>query len=57
MATQRHRWLTMPDSRAAKRSAKLVAYVRDQALADLAANEPAAFTSLVDKAKAALTAA
>ena len=26
-------------------------------LSDLAANEPAAFTSLVDKAKAALTAA
>ena len=40
MATQRHRWLTLPDSRAAKRSAKLVDYVRDQALADFAARYP-----------------
>jgi glycosyltransferase involved in cell wall biosynthesis len=40
MATQRHRWLTRPDSRAAKRSAKLVAYVVDQARADFAARYP-----------------
>jgi len=40
MATQRHRWLTLPDSRSAKRSAKLVGYVRDQARADFAARYP-----------------
>ena len=40
MATQRHRWLTLPDSRAAKRSAKLVDYVRDQALADFSDRYP-----------------
>jgi glycosyltransferase involved in cell wall biosynthesis len=40
MATQRHRWLTLPDSRAAKRSAKLVGYVRDQAVADFGARYP-----------------
>ena len=32
--TQRHRWLTLPDSRAAKRSATLVGYVVDQARAE-----------------------
>jgi glycosyltransferase involved in cell wall biosynthesis len=40
MATQRHRWLTLPDSRSAKRSATLMAYVIDQALADFAARYP-----------------
>ncbi len=40
MATQRHRWLTLPDSRAAKRSAKLVDYVVDQARADFDARYP-----------------
>jgi glycosyltransferase involved in cell wall biosynthesis len=32
--TQRHRWLTLPDSRAARRSARLVAYVVDRARED-----------------------
>ncbi len=40
MATQRHRWLTLPDSRATKRSARLVEYVIDQARADFAARYP-----------------
>ncbi len=38
--TQRHRWITRPDSRAARRSATLVEYVRDQARADFAARYP-----------------
>ncbi len=38
--TQRHRWLTLPDSRAAQRSARLVGYVLDQARADFAARYP-----------------
>ena len=38
--TQRHRWLTRPDSTAARRSAGLVAYVLDQARADFAARYP-----------------
>jgi len=38
--TQRHRWLTLPDSRAARRSARLVGYVLDQARADFAARYP-----------------
>ena len=29
--TQRHRWLTLPDSRSAKRTGRLIAYVRDRA--------------------------
>ncbi len=32
--TQRHRWLTVPDSRASRRSARLMAYVVDRARAD-----------------------
>ncbi len=40
MATQRHRWITRPDSRAKKRSAALVSYVADQARADFAARHP-----------------
>jgi glycosyltransferase involved in cell wall biosynthesis len=32
--TQRHRWLTLPDSRTTKRSQRLVNYVLDQARAD-----------------------
>jgi len=38
--TQRHRWLTLPDSRSARRSARLVGYVLDQARADFAARYP-----------------
>jgi len=38
--TQRHRWLTLPDSRTARRSARLVDYVLDQARADLAERYP-----------------
>jgi len=38
--TQRHRWLTLPDSRAARRSARLVGYVLDQVRADFAARYP-----------------
>jgi len=38
--TQRHRWLTLPDSRASRRSARLVGYVLDQARADFAARYP-----------------
>jgi glycosyltransferase involved in cell wall biosynthesis len=38
--TQRHRWVTRPDSRAAQRSAGLVAYVLGQARADLDARHP-----------------
>jgi len=40
MATQHHRWFSRPDSRAAKRSAKLVEYVRDGARADFAERYP-----------------
>lgn len=32
--TQRHRWLTLPDSRSAKRTGRLIAYVLDQARTD-----------------------
>ena len=38
--TQRHRWLTLPDTRAAKRSARLMAYVLDRARADFAERYP-----------------
>ncbi|MGA2836020.1 MAG: glycosyltransferase family 2 protein [Acidimicrobiales bacterium] len=38
--TQRHRWLTLPDSRAARRSARLIAYVRDRASAEFEARYP-----------------
>ncbi len=38
--TQRHRWLTVPDSRAARRSARLIGYVLDQARADFARRYP-----------------
>lgn len=38
--TQRHRWLTLPDSRSARRSARLVGYVLDQARADFAERYP-----------------
>ena len=40
MATQRHRWLTLPDSRATRRSARLIEYVVDRALADFAERYP-----------------
>ena len=33
--TQRHRWITLPDSRTARRSQRLVDYVLDQARSDL----------------------
>jgi glycosyltransferase involved in cell wall biosynthesis len=38
--TQRHRWLTLPDSRSARRSARLVGYVLDQARTDLVERYP-----------------
>jgi glycosyltransferase involved in cell wall biosynthesis len=38
--TQRHRWLTLPDSRGAVRSQRLVGYVMDQARADFAERYP-----------------
>jgi glycosyltransferase involved in cell wall biosynthesis len=38
--TQSHRWLTLPDSRGARRSARLIGYVLDQARADFAARYP-----------------
>jgi glycosyltransferase involved in cell wall biosynthesis len=38
--TQRHRWLTLPDTRNRKRSAELVGYVRRQARADFDARYP-----------------
>jgi len=38
--TQRHRWLTLPDSRSARRSARLIEYVLDQARSDFAARYP-----------------
>jgi glycosyltransferase involved in cell wall biosynthesis len=38
--TQRHRWLTLPDSRSARRSERLVGYVLDQARADFAERYP-----------------
>ena len=38
--TQRHRWLTLPDSRAKKRSAELVRYARDQARDDFETRYP-----------------
>jgi hypothetical protein len=38
--TQRHRWLTLPDSRSAHRSDRLVRYVLDQARADFAGRYP-----------------
>lgn len=38
--TQQHQWLTRPDSRAARRSARLIEYVLDQARADFSRNYP-----------------
>jgi glycosyltransferase involved in cell wall biosynthesis len=38
--TQRHRWLTLPDSRARKRSTELMRYVRDQARDDFEERNP-----------------
>jgi len=38
--TQRHRWFTLPDSRGARRSARLIGYVLDQAREDFAARYP-----------------
>jgi len=38
--TQRHRWITLPDSRTARRSQRLVDYVLDQARSDFAARYP-----------------
>ena len=38
--TQRHRWLTLPDSRARRRSTELMRYVRDQARDDFEARYP-----------------
>ena len=38
--TQRHRWLTLPDSMAAKRSARLIDYVLERARADFADRYP-----------------
>jgi len=38
--TQRHRWLTLPDSRSARRSDRLISYVLDQARADFAQRYP-----------------
>ncbi len=38
--TQKHRWLTLPDSQARKRSTQLMGYVRDQARADFEARYP-----------------
>ena len=38
--TQRHRWLTRPDSRSARRSARLMDYVADRARADFADRYP-----------------
>ena len=38
--TQRHRWLTLPDSRAKKRASRLVDFVVDRARADFVARYP-----------------
>jgi glycosyltransferase involved in cell wall biosynthesis len=38
--TQRHRWITLPDSRTARRSQRLVDYVLDQARSDFAERYP-----------------
>lgn len=38
--TQQHQWLTRPDSRAARRSARLIEHVLDQARADFSRNYP-----------------
>jgi len=38
--TQRHRWLTLPDSRTARRTERLIGYVRDQARAEFEARYP-----------------
>jgi len=38
--TQQHQWLTRPDSGAARRSARLIEYVLDQARADFSCNYP-----------------
>ena len=38
--TQRHRWLTLPDSRSARRSGRLISYVLDQARDDFARRHP-----------------
>ncbi len=40
MATQRHRWITLPDSRSKRRSHALVTYVLDQAPSDFQARYP-----------------
>ncbi len=40
MATQRHRWITLPDSRSKRRSHALVTYVLDQARSDFQARYP-----------------
>ena len=40
MATQRHRWLTLPDSRSKRRSQALVSYVLDQARTDFQTRYP-----------------
>ncbi|MGD0882259.1 MAG: glycosyltransferase family 2 protein [Acidimicrobiales bacterium] len=38
--TQRHRWLTLPDSRASRRTARLIDYARGQARAEFEARYP-----------------
>jgi glycosyltransferase involved in cell wall biosynthesis len=38
--TQRHRWLTLPDTRSSRRSARLITYVVDQARADFERRHP-----------------
>jgi glycosyltransferase involved in cell wall biosynthesis len=38
--TQRHRWLTLPDSRATKRAQRLIGYVLDQARVDFETRYP-----------------
>jgi len=40
--TQRHRWLTLPDSRSSRRTERLVRYVLDRARSDFAAEYPTA---------------
>ena len=40
MPTQRHRWLTLPDSGAKKRAARMIDYVLDRARADFEARHP-----------------
>jgi glycosyltransferase involved in cell wall biosynthesis len=38
--TQRHRWLTLPDSRTARRTERLIGYVRDRARSEFEASYP-----------------